>query len=96
MYICAYNQIVDYRWDPDKSRLNLAKHGVHFADAVTVFSDDRALTIEDDHPDEERFVTIGMDALGRILLVVYTFRGTSIRIISARKATAQERKQYEE
>ena len=87
---------MDYQWDVNKSGANLKKHRVDFADAVTVFSDDFALTIPDDYPDEERFVTIGMDALGRILVVIYTWRGDSIRIISARKATNRERKQYEE
>lgn len=67
------------------------------ADAVSVFADDFAITVMDEHPDEERFVTIGMDALARILVVVYTWRGEScIRLISARKATRRERQQYEE
>jgi uncharacterized DUF497 family protein len=87
---------MDYQWDDHKAKANLKKHRIDFADAVTIFSDDRAITIEDDNPDEERLVTIGMDALGRILVVVYTWRGESIRIISARKATSRERKEYEE
>jgi len=87
---------VYYQWDPDKARSNLQKHNISFADAVTVFSDDNAITIEDDFPDEERFVTIGMDALGRVIIIVYTYRENFIRIISARKATSHERKQYEE
>ncbi len=86
---------MDYEWDGNKARLNLRKHGVDFADAATVFADDYALTIPDDYPDEDRFVTIGMDALGRILVVVFTWRGRRIRIISARKAESHERKQYE-
>ena len=86
---------MEYQWDNNKARANLRKHQVDFADAVAVFSDDFAITIEDDHPDEERFVTIGMDSLGRILVVVYTWRGESIRLISARKATKNEQKQYE-
>jgi len=86
---------MDYEWDIRKARSNLQKHGVDFADATTVFSDDYALTIPDDDPDEERFVTIGMDALGRVLVVVYTWRGKRIRLISARKAESYERKQYE-
>ncbi len=48
-----------YDWDGEKARSNLEKHGVAFADAVSVLSDDLALTVPDDHPDEERFVTIG-------------------------------------
>jgi uncharacterized DUF497 family protein len=87
---------MDYQWDPYKARSNLRKHKVSFADAVTVFSDDNALTIDDDFPDEERFVTIGMDAMGRVLVVVFTYRGNTIRIISVRKATAREQEQYEE
>jgi hypothetical protein len=84
-----------YAWDPAKARANLRKHGIDFADAATVFSDDYALTIPDDNPAEERFVTIGMDALGRILVVVFTWRDRKIRIISARKAESHERRQYE-
>lgn len=78
------------------SRSILKKHKVDFADAVTVFDDDLAITVEDVDHDEERFVTIGMDALGRLLVVVYTWREVSIRLISARKATKSERRQYEE
>ena len=75
---------------------NLRKHKIDFADAVTVFEDDFAVTIDDDEPEEKRFVTIGMDALARVLVVVYTWRGHNIRIISARRAGAEERRQYEE
>jgi uncharacterized DUF497 family protein len=85
---------MNYKWDPKKAASNYRKHGVYFADAVFVFSDDYAITIEDDYPDEQRLITLGMDALERILVVVYTERGDDIRIISARKATARERKQY--
>jgi len=87
---------MDYQWDETKADTNLKKHQVDFADAATVFSDDWALTVADDYPDEERFVTIGMDALGRILVVIFTWREESIRIISARKATKRERRHYEE
>ena len=95
MYICTYNVSVNYQWDRGKAKANLLKHGVSFADAVAVFSDDAALTMVDNDPDEERFVTIGADAFGHILVVVYTRRGEEIRIISARKATARERRHYE-
>jgi uncharacterized DUF497 family protein len=87
---------MDYQWDKNKEHSNREKHGIAFADATAVFADDHALTLEDDHPDEERFVTIGMDGFGRILVVVYTWRGERIRIISARKAIASEIAQYEE
>jgi uncharacterized DUF497 family protein len=87
---------MDYQWDPNKAKSNLKKHGVRFADAVSVFEDENAITIEDEHESENRFITIGRDILLRILVVVYTFRGHIIRIISARKTTARERKIYEE
>jgi len=96
VYNCAYNVSMDYQWDPQKASKNYGKHRISFADAVAVLADHKALTIEDDYPDEERYITIGADAFGRILVVVYTYRNDSIRIISARKANARERKQYEE
>jgi uncharacterized DUF497 family protein len=61
-----------------------------------VFEDENAITIQDEQKGEDRFITIGRDFLGRILVVVYTFRDIVIRIISARKATARERKTHEE
>lgn len=85
-----------YQWDRDKASTNRSKHGVEFADAVSVFSDKLAITIFDEHFAEERFITVGMDAMGRILVVVYTIRNDEIRLISARKATKNERRQYEE
>jgi uncharacterized protein len=88
---------MNFEWDPRKAALNLERHGVDFADAVSVLFDELAVTIDDEHPKEERFVTIGTDGLGRVLVVVYTWRGAgTIRIISARKAEARERKNYEE
>jgi uncharacterized DUF497 family protein len=85
-----------YQWDKNKAASNLQKHGIEFADAVSVFSDDLAITIRDNRFAEDRFVTIGMDAFGRILVVVFTWRGEDIRLISARLAERRERKQYEE
>jgi uncharacterized protein len=85
-----------YEWDPAKAEANQKNHGYRIADAVAVFSDERARTLDDPHPEEERYVTIGMDALGRVLVVVYTWRGEVIRLISARKATRAERTQYAE
>ncbi len=96
MYKCAYNKSMVHQWDNDKAATNLNKHGIDFADAVLVFSDDLAVTVSDERFDEERFITIGIDALGRVLVVVYTLRGKKIRLISARKATRSERTQYEE
>ena len=83
-------------WDPAKAQSNLEKHEVAFSDAVIVLEDPRALTIEDEHPQERRFITLGIDASGKLLVVVYTFRGDVVRLISARKATSRERKMYEE
>jgi hypothetical protein len=88
---------VDVVWDPEKARENLKKHGVRFSDAETVLFDPNALTREDmESEGEQRFVTVGMDTLGHILVVVYTYRGEDIRLISARFATKRERMQYEE
>jgi len=86
---------VKVEWDYLKATLNLEKHNVDFADAVTVLDDDLAITIRDETSGEERFVTLGIDALGRLLVVVYTSREDCIRIISARKATPRERRRYE-
>jgi uncharacterized DUF497 family protein len=82
-------------FDPDKARSNLKKHKVSFAHAEQVLRDPMALTIEDlDSEGEVRFVTLGMDALGRALVVVHTPRGDRVRLISARKASAGEAEQY--
>jgi uncharacterized DUF497 family protein len=87
---------MEYQWDKNKAKLNLKKHGIDFADAVGIFEDEWALTIEEQVIDgEKRFVTLGVDFLGRIVVVVYTFREDYIRIISARSATKKERKIYE-
>jgi uncharacterized DUF497 family protein len=87
---------VDCEWDPRKAAANRRKHGVDFADAATVLHDELAVTVVDDDLDEERFVTIGSDALGRVLVVVFTWRRQRVRLISARPATARERRRYEE
>lgn len=87
---------MSYRWNPKKAASNLEKHGVDFADAVGVFEDEWALTLKEEYVEgEQRFVTVGMDFLGRVLVVVYTYRGDDIRLISARAATKRERKAYE-
>jgi uncharacterized DUF497 family protein len=87
---------VEFEWDPPKAAINLRKHGVDFADAGTVLHDEQAITIPHEGADaEERFVTLGMDALGRVLVVAYTWRDERPRLISARKATPRERRQYE-
>ncbi len=87
---------MELEWDPRKAIANRRKHGVDFADAGTVLHDEQAITIRDESSDaEDRFVTLGMDALGRVLVVVYTWRGDRPRLISARKATPRERRHYE-
>lgn len=96
MHKCAYTIAVEYEWDPKKAGSNFRKHAIDFADAVIVLEDERALTIDDPDSNERRYLTIGLDAIARILVVVYSWRGENIRIISARKATAAERRQYEE
>jgi uncharacterized DUF497 family protein len=95
MHECAYSLSVDVEWDGRKAAANRKKHGVDFADAVTALHDEMALTIRDESTDEERFVTTGTDALGCVLVVVYTWREERLRVISARRATARERRQYE-
>ena len=84
-----------FQWDQVKARENRRKHRIDFADAVSIFEDERALTMEDEDGDEERFVTMGVDLLGRVLVVVFTWRGDDIRLISARKATGREKAAYE-
>jgi uncharacterized DUF497 family protein len=85
---------VDVEWDARKGAANRKKHGVDFADAATALHDEMALTIEDTSTGEERFVTMGSDALGRVLVVAYSWRGDRLRVISARRATKRERQQY--
>jgi len=85
-------------WDPSKAKGNLAKHGVSFDDAKTVFDDDLFLVFADpDHSTQEsRFIIMGKSQHGRLLVVAYTERSDAIRIISAREATRHERKIYAE
>ena len=96
MYTYAYTCPLSYQWDAAKARANLAKHGVRFADAVGVFEDPRAITLDDRHPVEDRFVTMGLDFLGRVLVVSWTWRNEEIRVISARRAARTELREYEE
>ena len=85
-----------FQWDPAKARANRLKHDVGFPDAVGVFEDPGALTSDDPHPNEDRFATLGTDPVGRLLVVIWTWRGDDIRLISARLATPRERRQYQE
>jgi len=87
---------VKFEWDPRKATGNLRKHGVTFDEAMTVFADWQSFTIQDpDHSeDEERFIIIGVSSRARILVVSHVERGQNVRVISARRADARERKKY--
>ncbi|MBI5182317.1 MAG: BrnT family toxin [Nitrospirae bacterium] len=89
---------LNFEWDEEKARENLKKHKISFEEATTVFLDSFSMTISDpDHSaEEQRYIDIGISDKGRTLVVVYTERGSNIRIISCRKATSSERKLYEE
>jgi len=93
MCICSF---VDLEWDPKKAAANLRMHGIDFADAATALHDELAITVADHESGEERFVTVGTDALGRVVVVVFAWRGSRIRLISARRAAARERSRYGE
>ena len=84
----------DFEWDADKAAANLAKHGVSFAEAVTVFLDLDYL-LKRDAVEPDRFVAIGVSRRARVLFVVHCERGARLRIISARRATSGERESYE-
>jgi uncharacterized DUF497 family protein len=86
----------EFEWDPRKAGVNRRKHGIDFADATAVFEDERALTVPDaiTAVHETRMLTLGRDGMGRVLVVAYTSRGDRIRLISARRATPGERRQY--
>ena len=88
---------MQFEWDPDKVKRNYRKHKVSFEEAVTVFYDPLSATFDDpDHSvGEERLVTIGFSSRGRLLVVSHAERGKASRIISARRATAYERKKHE-
>ena len=90
-----HNCPVDIEFDPAKAQANLRKHKVSFAHAEQALRDPLAVTIEDpDAEGEQRFVSLGIDALGRILVVVHTPRENRTRLISARKASRGEAEQY--
>ena len=93
----------DFEWDIRKAKSNLGKHKISFEKATTIFRDSNILSIPDDEhsEDEERWLTIGIDESGILLVISHTFKKISetnyrIRIISARKATKSEQEQYEE
>jgi uncharacterized protein len=86
---------MELEFDPAKAKSNLVKHKVSFSHAEQALRDPNAVTVEDpDAEAEQRFATLGMDALGRVLVVIHTPRGNRIRLISARKASKGETRQY--
>jgi uncharacterized protein len=101
MYISrTYNSMdeIRFEWDPQKAAVNVAKHGVTFDEAMSVFSDERGLLLDDpDHSlEEERFILLGLSTQLRLLVVVHCYRETDavIRLISARRATSMEQQFY--
>ena len=86
-----------FEWGEKKAEDNLRKHGVSFAEAKTVFNDPFSVTIYDpDHSsDEQRYIDIGLSSKGRLIVVSYSERGETIRIISSREATKREQGEYE-
>lgn len=90
--------MLNFEWDNDKATANQKKHGVTFKEAATVFRSSVSITFFDpDHSEgEDRFITVGFSALGRLLMVAHVERRDHIRIISARELTRRERKAYEE
>lgn len=87
---------MELEWDERKAEANIRKHGVDFADAALVLEDELALTVRDPvGRGEERWVPVKQDPFQRVLVVVFTWHGERIRLISARKATGAERRRYE-
>jgi len=83
-------------WDSVKAKSNRLKHRIYFSEVESVFYDPDAISFEDaDSKGEARFIVIGLDSLGRLVVVAYTYRGSCIRLISARKASKAEQKVYE-
>jgi uncharacterized protein len=89
---------IEFEWDSRKANRNLRKHGVSFEEAVSAFGDPLGLTIADLHhsDEEDRFVMLGQSQRNRLIVVIFTDRAEKIRIVSARKATPKERRDYEE
>lgn len=88
---------MQFEWDDEKEKINIAKHGIDFATAALVFNDDNRLEVYDvEHSEyEDRYITIGIiDGVAYLVMVVYTERREAIRLISARKATNAERSRY--
>lgn len=89
---------MEFEWNSNKAALNFEKHGVSFQEATTVFNDPLSANFPDtDHSiRESRYIIIGISVFGQLLVVAHIARGEKVRIISARKATRQERRFYEE
>ncbi|MGL4377315.1 MAG: BrnT family toxin [Microcoleaceae cyanobacterium] len=89
---------MEFEWNPDKATGNLEKHGISFQEAVTVFNDPLSITFPDPNHSigESRYIIIGISRFGQLLIVAHTDRLERVRIISARKATRQEQRFYEE
>lgn len=98
MYKCTYTASlgkVSYEWNTRKAKDNVRKHGVEFADAAIALEDEWATTITDpDSNGGQRFISLGMDPVGRLLVTVFTLCNNNVRLISSRKATKAERKRY--
>ena len=88
----------EIQYDKAKNAANKSKHrGISLAETEAVFYNDRAMTVQDNHHDEQRWIIMGMDAKGRLLVVAFTYRDPNfVRIISARVATKNERRSYQE
>ncbi len=90
-----HNRVVRVVFDPAKNTINRRKHGIDLSDAEAVLDDPCVVTIEDkEAEDEQRFISLGKDALGRLLVVIWTEREETIRLLSARKASRGEGKNY--
>jgi hypothetical protein len=90
--------VLRFEWDPQKAARNLVKPGVSFEEAATVFGDPLGRIASDPRhsADEERFVLLGLSRRRRLLAIMFAERGQGIRLISARRATRRERRDYEE
>jgi uncharacterized DUF497 family protein len=87
---------VDVEWDPAKAATNLRKHGIDFLTAAAALDDPFGLTVTQERGGELRYLTLAQDAVGRVLVIVYTERQGRIRLVSARTASPQQRRAYQE
>ena len=96
--LLCYNVSMDFEWDETKARTNLQKHGMRFETACSVFDDPLASIFDDEDLStaENREVIIGSTAANQLIVVCFVERNNKVRLISARRATATERKEYEE